>query len=86
MQKTTPRFRDVALVFNIFNYALNSAFTNSAKIIKCNGAYGLVVLQSVKQAAAQSVRVYQLVRCDTLLLYGFVKRSVRYHKSALLYN
>ena len=41
-------------VFDVYQYVLNLAVKNCAKVVQGNGAYWLVVFQSVNEASAQT--------------------------------
>ena len=48
-------------VFYIKEDILNSAIQNFAKVVECYGAYGLIVLQAVNKASADTVTVNELI-------------------------
>lgn len=70
---TTPRKRICVILFLKFKNVFHFAIENTAQIVKRHCAYRFVMLETVKQASAHPILIYQFV-CGAIL---FFERSVK---------
>jgi hypothetical protein len=66
-------------ILDIDHDVLHPTVQKGAEVVEGHGADGLVVLESVKQTAADAEVVDELVGRNTLFLHGFVERLVGNH-------